>query len=114
MTLSTILVPLDGSVIAEAALTPAVDLARTTGAKLVLLRAAEAHTGPLTDRIEAQVHVMREAEEYLAAVQARVKAAESTRGDFCTAAVGWRGVRPTSALIPAPEHQARVDPAEPK
>jgi nucleotide-binding universal stress UspA family protein len=100
MKLSTILVPLDGSVIAEAALTPAVDLARTTGAKLVLLRAAEAHTGPLTDPIEAQVHVMREAEEYLAAAQARVKAAGVAAVDLSA----WYGP-PAEAIVEAARHR---------
>ena len=75
MNVTTILVPLDGSIIAEAALTPAVGLAREAGAKLVLLRAAQAHTLPMADPIEAQVDVMREAQEYLAAARARVLAA---------------------------------------
>ena len=75
MNLKTILVPLDGSSVAEAALTPAVDLARETGAKLLLLRAAEAPTRPTADPVEAQVVVMQEAQEYLAAAQDRVMAA---------------------------------------
>jgi nucleotide-binding universal stress UspA family protein len=75
MKVKTILVPLDGSIVAEAALTPAVDLAREAGARLVLLRAAQAHTLPMADPIEAQVDVMREAQEYLAAARARVTAA---------------------------------------
>ena len=72
MKVRTIIVPLDGSTIAEAALTPAVELARDSGAKLVLLRAAQAHTLPMVHPIEAQVDVMREAEEYLAAARAAV------------------------------------------
>jgi len=75
MNVRTILVPLDGSIIAEAALTPAVELAREARAKLVLLRAAQAHTLPMTDPIEAQVDVMRESQEYLAAARARVQTA---------------------------------------
>ena len=75
MNVKTILVPLDGSIIAEAALTPAVELAREARAKLVLLRAAQAHTLPMTDPIEAQVDVMRESQEYLAAARARVQTA---------------------------------------
>lgn len=75
MNLKTILVPLDGSIVAEAALAPAVALAREAAAKLVLLRAAEAHTLPTTDPIEAQVDVMREAQDYLDAARARVTAA---------------------------------------
>ena len=72
MKVKTILVPLDGSIFAEAALAPATDLARQAGATLVLLRAAEAHTLPMADPIEAQVDVMDEAQEYLAAARARL------------------------------------------
>ena len=75
MNLKTILVPLDGSTVAEAALTPAVNLAREGSAKVILLRATEAHPGPMGDLVEAQVQVMRQAEEYLAATRARVTAA---------------------------------------
>jgi nucleotide-binding universal stress UspA family protein len=75
MKLKTIIVPLDGSIVAEAALTRAVELAQETRAKLVLLRAAEAHPLPMVDPTEAQVVVMREAQDYLAAVRERVKAA---------------------------------------
>lgn len=75
MNLKTVLVPLDGSIVAEAALAPAVALAREAAAKLVLLRAAEAHTLPTTDPIEAQVDVMREAQDYLDAARAHVTAA---------------------------------------
>ena len=71
MNVKTILVPLDGSLLAEMALTPAVEMAREKGAKLVLLRAAEAHT-TVADPTEAQVTVVREAEDYLAGVRARV------------------------------------------
>ena len=74
MNVKTILVPLDGSPLGELALTPAVDLARDKGARLILLRAAEAHT-LVADPTEAQVAAVREAEDYLAAVRARVAAA---------------------------------------
>lgn len=72
MKLSKILVPLDGSALAESAIAKAMDLA---GGKstLMLLRAAEAHTLPGVDPTEAQVEVVREAEEYLASVAARLK-----------------------------------------
>jgi nucleotide-binding universal stress UspA family protein len=72
MKITTILVPLDGSILAESALTPAVDLARDHRARLVLLRAAEAHPLPMTDPTEAQVTAVRTAEEYLAGVRERV------------------------------------------
>ena len=71
MEFKRMLVPLDGSPLAETALTEAVDVAKRWGGSLVLLRAVEAHT--LTgDPVEAQVHVVREAEDYLTAVKARV------------------------------------------
>jgi nucleotide-binding universal stress UspA family protein len=73
MKLNTILVPLDGSPLAEAALSTATDLAKSSGARVVLLRAAEAHTVPGADRLaEAEVRVVREAEEYLARIKQRV------------------------------------------
>jgi hypothetical protein len=75
MKIDTILVPLDGSRVAEAALTPAVDLAREVHARVVLLRATEAHTLPMADPVESQVAVMNEAQEYLAAARDRVVAA---------------------------------------
>ena len=72
MKLDKILVPLDGSALAESAIAKAMDLARG-GSTLMLLRAAEAHTLPGVDPTEAQVEVVREAEEYLANVAARLK-----------------------------------------
>jgi nucleotide-binding universal stress UspA family protein len=70
----TLLVPLDGSELAEAALTKAEELAAIMeGPRLLLLRAAEAHTFPGVDPTEAQVKVVREAEQYLAAVADRLE-----------------------------------------
>jgi len=74
MKLDTILVPLDGSALAEAALSRAVELAQDSGARLLLLRAAQAHTVPGTDPTEAQVKVVDEAEAYLARVKERLAA----------------------------------------
>jgi nucleotide-binding universal stress UspA family protein len=71
MKLSKILVPLDGSSLAETALRTAVDLAASSGASVLLLRAAEAHGLPGSDPTEAQVKVVREAEEYLDSVTRR-------------------------------------------
>ncbi len=73
MKLDKILVPLDGSALAESAIARAVDLAGERSVTLMLLRAAEAHTLPGADPTEAQVEVVREAEEYLAAVAARLR-----------------------------------------
>jgi nucleotide-binding universal stress UspA family protein len=72
MKLGTILVPLDGSALAEAALPRALELAEVSGARLVLLRAALASTLPGADSTEAQVRVVREAEAYLANVRDRL------------------------------------------
>jgi nucleotide-binding universal stress UspA family protein len=68
-----ILVPLDGSPLAEAALPAAVEFAQgSPGTTLVLLRAAEAARMPGVDPTEAQVTAVREAEEYLQAVSTRL------------------------------------------
>jgi nucleotide-binding universal stress UspA family protein len=65
MALDTILVPLDGSDLAEAALETALDLLNEQPtAMLVLLRAAEASTAA-SDRIETRARVVGEAESYL-------------------------------------------------
>jgi nucleotide-binding universal stress UspA family protein len=81
MQISTILVPLDGSNLAETALPPAVDLAQQHGARLVLLRAVEAHTAPMGDRVQAQVDAVREAEGYVDGVRERVRKAGVTNAD---------------------------------
>src|SRR3990170_4264892 len=75
MKLNMMLVPLDGSVLAEGALSKAVELAEVSGAQLLLLRAAEAHPFPGADPVEAQIKVVSEAEEYLARVVDRLAAA---------------------------------------
>jgi len=74
MTFDKILVPLDGSLLAEAALPKAVELIGSNAeATLILLRAAAATTVPGVDPIGAQVAVVREAEDYLEAVAARLR-----------------------------------------
>jgi nucleotide-binding universal stress UspA family protein len=70
----TLLIPLDGSEMAEAALTTAMKLgALMQNPKLLLLRAAEAHTFLGVNPAEAQVKVVREAEEYLEGVAGRIR-----------------------------------------
>ena len=73
MNLRKILVPLDGSALAESALNQAVALA-AEGATLILLRAAEAHTLPGVDPTEAEVQVVHEAEQYLDEIAVRLRA----------------------------------------
>ena len=79
MQLDRILVPLDGSMLAEAALWAAIDLAGKNGATLSLVRAAQAHTLLGADPVEAQVRTVREAEEYLAAVRRQLQDKGVTR-----------------------------------
>jgi nucleotide-binding universal stress UspA family protein len=67
-----IMVPLDGSSLAEAALSKAVDAAGGGSSKLVLIRAAEARTLPGADPTNAQIEAIEEAEGYLAAVKAKL------------------------------------------
>lgn len=70
-----ILVPLDGSPLAEIALPKAVELLSTgPGATLILLRAVETRTLPGIDPIEAQMAVIQEAESYLDAVAGKLRA----------------------------------------
>ncbi|HWC04579.1 MAG TPA: universal stress protein [Methylomirabilota bacterium] len=72
MKFGTILVPLDGSALAEAALPRALELAELSGARMLLLRAAQAQTLPGVDPTEAQVRVVSEAEAYLAQLKTRL------------------------------------------
>jgi nucleotide-binding universal stress UspA family protein len=78
MNFKKILVPLDGSALAEGALGRALEFV-DGGATLMLLRAAEAHTLPGVDPSNAQVEVVREAEDYLATVAARLAEKGVTR-----------------------------------
>ena len=70
----SILVPLDGSPLAEAILPEVAGLTRALGAELTLLRVALAQTFPGIDPIhlaDEEVRVLQEAEAYLAAVAER-------------------------------------------
>jgi nucleotide-binding universal stress UspA family protein len=96
MKVKTILVPLDGSSLAEAALTPAMEIAGESGARLVLLRAAVGHRSPMADPTEAQVQAVREAEEYLTEAQARVATAGVVDAEISV----WYGP-PVEAIVEA-------------
>jgi nucleotide-binding universal stress UspA family protein len=67
-----ILVPLDGSSLAEAILPEVEELATLHDAEVMLLRVALAHAIPLVDPTDAQVHAVEEAEGYLADVNRRL------------------------------------------
>ena len=69
-----ILVPLDGSECAENILPKVEKLAADLKASVALLRVAYAHTFPGVDPTEAEVKVVREAEEYLGKIEERLKA----------------------------------------
>lgn len=72
MRFDKVLVPLDGSTLAETAMWRAAEMAN--GGTVSLLRAAEAHTLPGADPVDAQVTAVREAEEYLASAAKRLHA----------------------------------------
>lgn len=69
----TLMVPLDGSSLAESALPYAVRFATALGSEVVLLRAALAQTGSGSSPNSAQVHVVSEAEEYLVGLESHLK-----------------------------------------
>jgi nucleotide-binding universal stress UspA family protein len=68
-----ILVPLDGSALAEAILPQVKEMARVHDAELVLLRVALAHGFPGVDPTEGQVEAVREAEKYLEEMEKTLK-----------------------------------------
>ncbi len=68
-----ILVPLDGSPCAENILSTVEKLATDFKASIALLRVAYAHTFPGVDPTEAEVKVVREAEEYLRGLEEQLK-----------------------------------------
>jgi nucleotide-binding universal stress UspA family protein len=102
MKLETILVPLDGSPLAEVALAEATGLARDSGARLVLLRAVEASPLLGSHLGAAEIRLVREAEEYLAATAA------------CATSMGAKNVSTSVWYGPAPSaiaEAARVNEA---
>ena len=103
MKIDKLLVPLDGSRLAEQALAKALDVAAGGQPTLLLLRAAEASTWPGADPTEEQIRVVHEAEEYLSAVQARL----ASKGIRKVETSVWYGP-PASAIVEA----ARVGNAD--
>jgi nucleotide-binding universal stress UspA family protein len=69
-----ILVPLDGSGCSENIIPRVEELAAERKAGICLLRVVSAHTFPGVDPTEAQVKVVREAEEYLQSLKERLGA----------------------------------------
>lgn len=96
MKLDKVLVPLDGSKLAELAITKALDVTEGSKPTFLLVRAAEASTWPGGDAADEQVKVVREAEEYLDTV----KAALAHRGIRKVETSVWYGP-PASAIVEA-------------
>ncbi len=69
-----ILVPLDGSGCSENVIPRVEELAAERKAGICLLRVVSAHTFPGVDPTEAEVKVVREAEEYLKGLEDHLKA----------------------------------------
>jgi nucleotide-binding universal stress UspA family protein len=70
----SILVPLDGSALAEAILPEIEKVARCMQARIILLRVCRAHVFPGRDSTKAEVEVVRRAEGYLTAIRDRLAA----------------------------------------
>jgi nucleotide-binding universal stress UspA family protein len=68
-----ILVPLDGSALAEAVLPQVRELAKALGAELLLLRVTHAHVFPGVNAVEEEVQVVQKAESYLAELARRLE-----------------------------------------
>ncbi len=68
-----ILVPLDGSKLAEKILPRVEWLAKIHDGEVTLLRVALAHTFPGQDPVQHQMNVVREAEEYLEKVESALR-----------------------------------------
>jgi nucleotide-binding universal stress UspA family protein len=103
MKIDKILVPLDGSTLAEQALTKALDLAEGREPSLLLLRATEASAWPGIDATDEQVRVVHEAEQYLEGVKRDLAAKGIRRVDTSV----WYGP-PATAIVEA----ARVAKAD--
>jgi nucleotide-binding universal stress UspA family protein len=68
-----ILVPLDGSQVAEAVLPEVETVAKAFAAKIMLIRAYYTHAFPGADPTKAQVAATKEAEDYLRAIEKQLK-----------------------------------------
>lgn len=105
MAIDRILVPLDGSDLAEAALETALELVcEQPTALLVLLRAAEAPTPAAADRMAERARLVREAETYLHGVAAGLREAGVNRVKTCV----WYGPAAPTIVEAAESEQASL------
>lgn len=95
MNVKRILVPLDGSDAAEAALPVASELARTSEAKLLVIRVTDARFERDPAPIEAGLRRIREAEAYLTLIRERLGAGGGQVATFL-----WHG-SPAAAIVKA-------------
>jgi nucleotide-binding universal stress UspA family protein len=95
MTPRKIMVPLDGSRLAEVAMPEAFDFGRR-GAMVLLMRAAEGKRLPAADPTDSQVAAVREAEDYLASMAVRARKAGVKRVETSV----WYGP-PAESIIDA-------------
>jgi nucleotide-binding universal stress UspA family protein len=103
MNASRILVPLDGSEAAEAALPVALKLARTSNGHVLLLRVTQLRFDRDPSPVEADLARIREAEAYLGGLRQRLGA---DGGQVTT--VLWQG-SPAAAIVKAvPHYQIEV------
>jgi nucleotide-binding universal stress UspA family protein len=99
MKFETVLVPLDGSALAEAALPMAEEVLRDNPeATLVLMRAAWVTTLPGVDPVSAEVAAVKEAEDYLEEVAGRLR----QRGVGRVVTSVWYG-SPAASIVEAAE-----------
>jgi nucleotide-binding universal stress UspA family protein len=90
-----ILVPLDGSTTAEAALPLAAELARASGAGLVLLMVMNVHPAPDPAPCEQDLAPIKEAQNYLETARRHL-----VMNDRDISTAGWRGA-PAATIVRA-------------
>jgi nucleotide-binding universal stress UspA family protein len=98
MNASRILVPLDGSPAAEAALPVALDLARAAKGQVIVLRVTQVRFDGSPAPIETELTRIREAETYLARIREQLGA-----GGGQVTTVLWQG-SPAAAVVKAVPH----------
>jgi len=79
MKIESILIPVDGSLLAEQAARQGVDLASRVGARIFLLRAALEQSFPGADPRKAQEAALQEAQEYVIALAQRLAPGDCSR-----------------------------------